>query len=52
MQEAIVLGAPFIKLNIGDASKVSFHQLEQLRQLMDKTLPIKVENNQDPIGLV
>ncbi|AGM99768.1 sugar phosphate isomerase/epimerase family protein [Streptococcus iniae] len=50
LQEAIVLGAPFIKLNIGDASKVSFHQLEQLRQLMDKTLPIKVENNQDPIG--
>lgn len=43
IEEAQLLQAPFIKLNIGDASQIS---IEQLSQLSDITVPIRVENNQ------
>lgn len=43
IKEAVLLQAPFIKLNIGDASKIS---LQQLQSLKVTPIGIRVENNQ------
>ncbi|MBM7643281.1 sugar phosphate isomerase/epimerase family protein [Streptococcus loxodontisalivarius] len=47
-EEAEVLGAPFIKLNTGDASKVSLAELETLKEVLEGPIGIRLENNQTP----
>ncbi|MBM7635479.1 sugar phosphate isomerase/epimerase family protein [Streptococcus saliviloxodontae] len=47
-EEAEILGAPFIKLNIGDASQVSLVELESLKDILDGPIGLRLENNQTP----
>ncbi|MFS1663904.1 sugar phosphate isomerase/epimerase family protein [Streptococcus sp. zg-JUN1979] len=47
-QEAALIGAPFIKLNVGDASRISLSELEEWHKQLDTGIGIRLENNQDP----
>ncbi|MCC9765376.1 AP endonuclease [Streptococcus agalactiae] len=49
LKEASQLGAPFIKLNVGQTRNLSKEELEPLKEILkSQTIGIKVENNQDP----
>ena len=48
-QEAELLGAPFIKLNTGDASQISVASLAELAPSFQSSVGLKLENNQDPL---
>ncbi|EGJ26573.1 sugar phosphate isomerase/epimerase family protein [Streptococcus porcinus] len=50
IQEAGILGAPFLKLNIGDATSLTLATLQALKELLSSDMRIFVENNQDPRG--
>lgn len=48
-QEAEILNAPFVKLNIGDASQISPQELGSWYQSQDLSVGIRLENNQTPL---
>lgn len=50
IQEADILGAPFLKLNIGDATSLTLETLQTLKAPLSSNLNIVVENNQDLKG--
>ncbi|VTS46142.1 AP endonuclease, family 2 [Streptococcus porcinus] len=50
IQEARMLGAPFLKLNIGDATNLTLATLQALKELLSSDMRILVENNQDTRG--
>ena len=43
------MGAPFIKLNTGDASQISIASLAELAPSFQSSVGLKLENNQDPL---
>ncbi|MGT2717803.1 sugar phosphate isomerase/epimerase family protein [Streptococcus oricebi] len=47
-EEASILGAPFVKLNTGDASKISIETLAKLLPDLQEGVGVRVENNQTP----
>ncbi|MGT2933752.1 sugar phosphate isomerase/epimerase family protein [Streptococcus catagoni] len=50
LQEAQVLQAPFLKVNIGDANRLLPQTLSSLEKVLPPGMPLLVENNQDPVG--
>lgn len=48
IKETTVLSAPFLKVNIGDASNVTPQTLQPVNALLPKNMLLFVENNQDP----
>lgn len=49
-QEAEQLGAPFLKVNIGDAGAISRETLEKWWTSFSSKMDIRLENNQDPLA--
>lgn len=49
-QEAEQLGAPFLKVNIGDAGAISREVLEKWWTSFSPKMDIRLENNQDPLA--
>ncbi|MBF0806135.1 MULTISPECIES: sugar phosphate isomerase/epimerase [unclassified Streptococcus] len=47
-QVAEILGAPFLKLNIGDGSAISEEQLVMWAKTFPSDMNLRIENNQDP----
>lgn len=47
-REAEIIGAPFLKVNVGNASKVTINYLASYRKLLENGVGIKIENNQHP----
>nr|WP_282917177.1 AP endonuclease [Streptococcus canis] len=50
LQETQVLQAPFLKLNIGDASRLTSKTLSPIAGFLPAGMQLLVENNQDPKG--
>lgn len=48
MEEANILGAPFIKINVGDARGVTVSDLSEVADWLTSGIGIRLENNQDP----
>lgn len=46
--EALILGAPFVKLNVGDSKALSLSTLSPLKALLKEGPGLALENNQDP----
>lgn len=49
-EDAKILGAPFLKLNIGDGSKISRKILEEWAITFPSEVELRLENNQDPLA--
>ena len=48
-QEAELMGAPFVKLNTGDAGQISVASLAELAPSFQSSVGLKLENNQDSL---
>lgn len=46
--EALILGAPFVKLNVGDSKALSLSTLSPLKSRLETGPGLALENNQDP----